>query len=216
MNVVIFWINYLESGNHPLVMFIICLVISLLILVCTKTIYDRTNFLIQNRICMLGNFVGSVSTVFHVIWRTRASAIVALIFNIMAMSAVAMSWISQMAKSQLIIMSINFIVNMHTIFKKLAGLYFKNLFVKQDEYKNSLTVIIVVQMFYIIFSFLAETDESYIFLASKREKKPFFKKIGSAMVKQLRENRISLKDIIMDTYHFRPEASPSTQVTRDE
>lgn len=144
MNVVIFWINYLESGNHPLVMFVICIVISLIILVCTKTIYDRTTFLIQNRICTLGNFLGSVSTVFHVIWRTRASAIVALIFNIMAMSAVAMSWISQMAKSKLIITSINFIVNMHTIFKKLSGLYFKNLFVKQDEYKNSLTVIIVV------------------------------------------------------------------------
>lgn len=94
MNVVIFWINYLENGNHPLIMFIICIAVSLIILVCTKTVYDRTTFLIQNRICTFGNFLGSLSTVFHVIWRTRASAIVALIFNIVAMSAVSMSWIS--------------------------------------------------------------------------------------------------------------------------
>lgn len=121
-----------------------------------------------------------------------------------------------MAKSKLIIMSINFIVNMHTIFKKLSGLYFKNLFIKQDQYKNSLTVIIVVQMFYIIFNFVAESDESYIFLTSKHEKKRFFKKVGSTMVKQLRENRISLKDIIMDTYHFKPEVASEANVTRDE
>lgn len=71
-------------------------------------------------------------------------------------------------------------------------------------------------MFYIIFNFMAESDESYIFLTSKREKKPFFKKIGSAMVKQLRENRISLKDIIMDTYHFKPEAKPDIEVAQKE
>ena len=68
-----------------------------------------------------------------------------------------------------------------------------------------MTIIIIIQMVYLIFNFLAENDESYLFKETKKEKKPFFKKIGREIVRQMRENKLSFKDIIMDTYHLKSE-----------